>query len=120
MFFTEESQLYFKKTCIQYVAIMILQVELFRGNTNWGKALDMRKNAYMASQEDKVLVVHIIWGLKEQDRSDCHMTDYECKGRTVFDDTFDMNLPPCQTALMVRFYDSDTYYFYYTILNELL
>lgn len=82
---------------------IILQVQVFRGNTNWGKVTDMRKDAFMVSQEDNVLVVHIIWGLKEQDRSDCHMTDYRCKGRTVFDDSFDMNLPPCQSALLVCF-----------------
>ena len=63
----------------------------------------MRKSAFLASQEDNVVVVHIIWGLKEQDRSDCHMTDLKCNGRTVFDDSFDVNPPPCQTALLVRF-----------------
>lgn len=76
---------------------------MFGENTNWGKVADMRKSAFLPSQEDNVLAVHIIWGLKEQDRSDCHMTDYKCKGRTVFDNSFDMNPPPCQTALLVSF-----------------
>jgi hypothetical protein len=56
------------------------------------------------SQEDFVVVVTIIWGLKEQDRGECHHTDYKCKGKTVFDRSFDMNPPPCQTAMLVSRY----------------
>ena len=79
----------------------VAKTQVFGPNTNWGKVTDLRKNAFKPSQEDDVIVVHIIWGLKEQDRSDCHITDFKCRGRTVFDESFDMNLPPCQTALLV-------------------
>ena len=61
----------------------------------------MGKNAFLPSQEDRVVVVHIIWGLKEQDRSGCHHTDPKCKGKTVFDNSFDLNPPPCQNAMLV-------------------
>ena len=47
------------------------------------------------------MVVNIIWGLKEQDRRECHHTDFKCKGKTVFDRSFDMNTPPCQTEMLV-------------------
>ena len=45
--------------------------------------------------------VYLVWGLRLQDRRKCHFTDYKCKGETVFDDDFDMNLPECQTSLLV-------------------
>ena len=59
------------------------------------------KDAFRPSQEDQVVIVHIIWGLNEQDRSSCHHTDYKCKGKTVFDRSFDMNPPPCQNVMLV-------------------
>ena len=65
---------------------------------------DLNQNAFVKSQEDFVVVVTIIWGLKEQDRKECHHTDYKCKGKTVLDRSFDMNPPPCQTAMMVSHY----------------
>ena len=49
------------------------------------------------------MIVHIIWGLQEQDRSGCHHTDYKCKGTTVFDKGYDVNPPPCQNAMLVSF-----------------
>ena len=45
--------------------------------------------------------VYLVWGLRLQDRRKCHFTDYKCKGETVFDDDFDMNLPECQILLLV-------------------
>lgn len=71
-------------------------------NTNWEKISDLRQEAFLPSQEDNVVVVYIIWGLKEPDRSGCHRTDYKCKGKTVFDKSFDLNPPPCQKAMMVN------------------
>ena len=62
---------------------------------------DLRQNGFRPSQEDNVIVIHIIWGLKEQDRSECHHTDFKCKGKTVLDKSFDLNLPPCQNAMLV-------------------
>ena len=48
-----------------------------------------------------VIRVYTVWGLKEQDRSTCHHTDFRCKGRTVFDEEFDMNNQGCQQAVLV-------------------
>ena len=76
------------------------QTKLWGPDTNWAKVDDLNQNAFVKSQEDNVVVVTIIWGLKEQDRSECHHTDYKCKGKTVLDRSFDMNPPPCQTAMM--------------------
>lgn len=81
--------------------MILRQVDVWGSNTNWGKIKDLRNNAFLPSQEDNVVVVHIIWGLKEQDRSGCHHTDYKCKGKTVLDKSFDLNPPPCQNAMLV-------------------
>jgi hypothetical protein len=62
------------------------------------------------------VVVSIIWGLKEQDRSECHHSDFKCKGKTVFDRSFDLNPPPCQTAMLVS-YLTNTFFLGYTKLK---
>lgn len=69
--------------------------------TNWYKIKRLRDTAFQVSEEDDIVTVNVIWGLQEQDRSDCHFTDYKCKGKTVFDNSFDLNPPPCQTSMLV-------------------
>ena len=76
---------------------------------------DLNQDAFVKSQEDSVVVVTIMWGLKEQDRSECHHTDYKCKGKTVLDRSFDMNPPPCQEAMKVSHCKHGTVYRYYSI-----
>lgn len=49
-----------------------------------------------------VIRIYTVFGLKLQDRTNCHFTDYKCKGKTVFDEDFDMNAPGCQKAVLVR------------------
>ena len=52
-----------------------------------------------------VIRVYIVWGLKMQNRSNCHFTDFKCKGKTVFDEAFDMNKEGCQESMLVsKFY----------------
>lgn len=77
------------------------QTKLWGPDTNWAKVDDLNENAFVKSQEDRVVVVTVVWGLKEQDRSACHHTDFKCKGKTVLDRSFDMNPPPCQSAMLV-------------------
>ena len=74
---------------------------MWRSDTNWAKYNVLNNNVFRSSQEDYVVVVNIIWGLKEQDRSECHHTDFKCKGNTVFDQSFDINPPPCQISMLV-------------------
>ena len=69
--------------------------------TNWYEIKRLRETAFQPSEEDNIVSVHIIWGLREQDRSTCHFTDYKCKGKTVLDSSFDLNPPPCQNAMLV-------------------
>ncbi|CAB4012475.1 dispatched homolog 3-like [Paramuricea clavata] len=76
------------------------QTQVWRSDTNWATFRHLSNNAFKKSQEDHAVVVSIIWGLKEQDRSECHHSDFKCKGKTVFDRSFDLNPPPCQTAML--------------------
>ncbi|XP_028402921.1 protein dispatched homolog 3-like [Dendronephthya gigantea] len=78
------------------------QIKLWRSDSNWNKVRHIESNAFRKSQEDRVIIVYIIWGLKEQDRSECHHTDFACKGKTIFDHEFDLNSQPSQQA-MLRF-----------------
>jgi hypothetical protein len=76
-------------------------VDLWVSGTNWYEIKRLRETAFQPSEEDNLVTVHIIWGLREQDRSRCHFTDYKCKGETVFDTSFDLNPPRCQNAMLV-------------------
>jgi len=75
-------------------------VDVWGPGTNWYIIKRLRRSAFRPSQEDDVVEVNIIWGLKKQDRSSCHFTDFKCKGLTVFDTSFDLNPTECQEALL--------------------
>jgi len=75
-------------------------VDVWGPGTNWYDIKRLRRSAFRPSQEDDVVEIHIIWGLKNQDRSSCHFTDFKCRGRTVFDTSFDLNPADCQMALL--------------------
>lgn len=94
---------------MQYIDDFILKTALFKidvwgPGTNWYISPRLRRTAFRPSQEDDVVEVNVIWGLKDQDRSSCHFTDFKCKGKTVFDNSFDLNPAECQEAILVREY----------------
>ena len=72
---------------------------MYRDNTNMGKAM------YLADEfvptGDEHVILYLVWGLKPTDTSDCHYTDYHCDGVKSYDESFDMNTPPTQRALLV-------------------
>lgn len=76
-------------------------MDVWGPGTNWYTIKRLRRSAFRPSQEDNVVEVNIIWGLKIQDRSSCHFTNFKCKGKTVFDTSFDLNPSECQEALLV-------------------
>ena len=45
--------------------------------------------------------VYIVFGLREQDLDDCHHTDAECIGTTVWDSKFSMKTAEIQNGLKV-------------------
>ncbi|XP_029214096.1 protein dispatched homolog 1-like isoform X3 [Acropora millepora] len=75
-------------------------IDVWGPGTNWYISPRLRRTAFRPSQEDDVVEVNVIWGLKDQDRSSCHFTDFKCKGKTVFDNSFDLNPTECQEAIL--------------------
>ncbi|XP_048586326.1 protein dispatched homolog 3 [Nematostella vectensis] len=76
------------------------QIEIIGPGTNWYDVRILQNEAFPPSKEDRVVKVYIVWGLQTRDRSSCHFTDYKCTGSARFDESFDMNPPPCQTAML--------------------
>lgn len=80
---------------------MLFQFEYFKVGNNYVKAGVRRMHGYKPSAADQVIKVFLVWGLKPQDRSSCHISGYNCPGRTVWDDKFDLNSKPAQIYLKV-------------------
>ncbi|XP_064604053.1 protein dispatched homolog 3-like [Liolophura sinensis] len=75
-------------------------VRIFKSAHNYQRALDKASSRFVPSREDRVVKVYLIWGLRTQDRSKCHRTNFfNCKGETIWDDSFDLNPKPAQVAL---------------------
>ncbi|XP_002736516.1 protein dispatched homolog 1-like [Saccoglossus kowalevskii] len=75
-------------------------VQIFKDGSNFIEFANRRRDSFKPSMNDRVSNVNIIWGLKNQDLSRCHHTDYECPGDTIWDDSFDLNPLPAQAALL--------------------
>ncbi|KAK2158902.1 hypothetical protein LSH36_162g08051 [Paralvinella palmiformis] len=76
------------------------EVKFLKDDTNIGKYLTKRNTAFSTVASSETLEIVIAWGLREQDLSECHHTDAKCTGKTVWDDTFNVNSPEAQEALL--------------------
>jgi len=56
----------------------------------------------IVNTDNSLVTIHAIWGLGNKDRSQCHLSSYECYGTNVYDKTFDPNPVAKQKAMMVR------------------
>ena len=75
---------------------MFSQVQVWPKGTNWYDVRQIKLKDFTETGEGmNVIRIYIVWGLKLQDRTNCHFTDFKCKGRTVFDEYFDMNNQKC-------------------------
>lgn len=77
------------------------QLSFFKDDHNFAKAQKLSLDKFVPSAEDNNVKLYISWGLKKQDRDSCHKTDFACEGKTVWDESFDLNPPPAQLALLV-------------------
>ncbi|ELT97356.1 hypothetical protein CAPTEDRAFT_185181 [Capitella teleta] len=70
-------------------------------DSNMGKFLSWRANLFSfgGSSNDQVQV-RLVWGLKNQDLSECHKSDPDCFGKTVWDEDFSLNTQESQDALL--------------------
>ena len=78
-------------------------MKIFKSGSNYGRATYNQLNAFRPSVEDDIVKVYLVWGLKPQDRSSCHKSDFDvCGGDTVWDNHFDLNPAPAQKAILVK------------------
>ena len=87
---------------INVVVKNCFQTKVFKKSHNYQMAKERQMNAFQPSNEDRNIRVFMVWGLKNQDRSACHKTAHEkCPGKTVWDESFDLNPKPAQMELKV-------------------
>ena len=72
----------------------------FEPTNNFGKYFERRLDDF-DNVEPEVLRVFLVWGLKEQDTSDCHWSEVDCDGDTRYDNSFDLESTENQLALLV-------------------
>ncbi|ELU03862.1 hypothetical protein CAPTEDRAFT_209557 [Capitella teleta] len=76
------------------------QTKFLPDDSNAGKYLSWNTNLFSTSGDNTNNVqVYLIWGLKVQDISSCHKTDFECTGNTVWDSNFNLDSATTQQAL---------------------
>ncbi|KAI0219170.1 hypothetical protein LSAT2_029225 [Lamellibrachia satsuma] len=75
--------------------------------SNFGAYLERREKAFMSVNQDRTSHVFVVWGLRRQSLSSCHQTNITCHGHTVWDDTFNMNPPDSQRAVVGVLVDVD-------------
>ena len=80
-----------------------IQIELLPSDSNFGSYVIKRSEF---SFGDTPFRIFIPFGLQPQDLGRCHRTDSACFGDTVFDNTFDINAPEAQQAILVRIINS--------------
>ncbi|KAH9489233.1 hypothetical protein Btru_048812, partial [Bulinus truncatus] len=76
--------------------------QLYKNGHNYYEADQLNNYAFKSNLDDKNIKVIIAFGLKNQDIGDCHKTDYRCKGKTVWDSSFDLNPKQAQLAFHVE------------------
>ena len=83
---------------MRYVTYLLyaLQIQFLPEGTNFGSYISRAQNF-----ETNPLRVYLIWGMELQDLSDCHKTDFNCNGQTVYDSAFSMERDVSQVAMLV-------------------
>ncbi|XP_064642212.1 uncharacterized protein LOC135496681 [Lineus longissimus] len=78
--------------------------KLYKPNHNYGKSMHYRVYGFRPTDIDRYIYMYFVWGVKGYDLSRCNLKDVwdieHCRGKTVFDDEFDMNRPGVQEAMM--------------------
>ncbi|XP_052084245.1 uncharacterized protein LOC127721526 isoform X2 [Mytilus californianus] len=75
-------------------------LQLFQDDHHYSKAQYAQEYSMLVSTADSLVQIHVVWGLKNKDRSHCHFSSIQCGGNNVYDEDFDPNLVTNQQALM--------------------
>ena len=79
----------------------VLQLKIWKETHHLSKGHRKEQDGFLDRPADSLVKIQVLWGLKENDRSECKASDIECDGKVVFDDDFDPNPVENQQALMV-------------------
>ena len=82
-----------------------LQTKYAPESVNLGTYLELLNGQHFQASDD-IRRIYVIFGLKNQDLSDCHKSDPTCFGKTVWDEKFNMDAPRIQQSFLVRGYYS--------------
>ena len=75
--------------------------KIWKPGTNWQDFSEFNSKKMKQSKESARVQVIIIWGVQNQDRSNCGgATDYKCDGVINWDDSFDLNPKPAQLEML--------------------
>lgn len=75
------------------------QTKFLPDDSNFGRFLD-RLTDFNTADDPKQII--IVFGMNKQDLSNCHKTDADCFGDTVWYDLFNLNNHQAQEDFMVR------------------
>lgn len=75
-------------------------IQYYQNRHQYNRAQRLQNYGFKPSAQDAVIQVHVVWGLKPQDMAGCDKSDIHCTGRTVWEDTFDLNPQRGQSALL--------------------
>lgn len=75
-------------------------LQIFKDSHFYSKATRAREYKMVVNTDSSLVTIHGIWGLRNKDRSDCHFSSIQCRGKNVYDETFDPNPVANQQAMM--------------------
>lgn len=79
----------------------LLQLQIYKKSHFYSQALDKELYSFVENVEDNMVSIYIVWGISLKDRSDCHFSSIACRGKQVYDSSFDPNPEANQMALKV-------------------
>lgn len=75
------------------------QTKFLKDSSNYGRFLAEAQTKYVGNRDD-VIGVYIVFGMDEQDRSNCYHTDYKCTGVHRWDKNFNLASGNTQQKLL--------------------
>ena len=84
-----------------------LQPQFLKSDSNFGQYQSKRQTEFKPGNADNTMRILLVWGMKEQDVSDCHITAPDCWGENVWDNTFNLNETSVQEKLMVMYFKGE-------------
>ncbi|KAK3093447.1 hypothetical protein FSP39_015842 [Pinctada imbricata] len=75
------------------------ELKIFKDSHKYSKSNTAQLYKFVQSASSNLVTVYVAWGLGLKDKSDCHFSAIECRGKQVYDDNFNLNPEANQLAL---------------------